>query len=897
MQNYRNIHLFLVKSLQKASRSICQTLTVHFLVAGLLLTTELTQAQIAPSSPSAPAGLPSSLPGSPTLPGNAQPGRGNLPANIPGQVPGRPGANQPGRPGQPNANQPGQNNGRTQTPTGNNGRTQTQPGQPNQTGRTQAQPGQPDGQTGTGVDNDLRNSGLSEEQEQQLDDTQKNNAETGYEAARRAERLEILRKLFGNSLFNDPNQAPTFQPNLRIATPRNYIIGPDDQLNINIYGYSEYEYKQSVTPEGNIYFDRGIGPVSVGGLTIEAAKARIVNRLSKIYVGLKSSSYGPQNTYLEVTLGNIRSIRVSVLGEAIRPGTYTLSSLSTAFNAIYQAGGPNELGSFRNVSVIRNNRVIASIDLYDYLLTSTRSNDVRLQDNDNIRFNTYQTRVEISGPVKRNNIFELTKGETLDKLLYFSGGFAATAYKSLVKVTRLTDRERKIIDVTAAEYKTFAIQDGDLVSVEALLDRVENQVTIQGAIYRPGQYSLDRSKTLKQLIEAADGLKGDAFSGRVMILRTRLDMATENLSIDLAAILNGTKEDVPLQREDVITVPSRFELAEQATVSIQGEVNYPVSPTPYMANMTLEDLILKSGGLKESAEAAQVEVVRRKKDVDVKSTTAATAERFIFNVNRDLSIGDGNSKFVLQPFDEVIIRRSPNYLAQTYAGVEGEVVIPGRYAIASKDQKISDMVTLAGGLTPQAYVEGATLVRLVKLSPEELAQQQQSINELAGDLRKATVQIDPTVTNKEESIGIDLKRILANPGSMEDMLVQQDDVLRIPKRLETVRIQGEILLPKTVKFQNGQTFQDYISQAGGFTTKSLKKRAFIVYANGSVDRTRRFAFFNVYPRVEPGAEIVVPTESRTPITPQQALQSATGVVSSLLTLILSVLAFQTLNRP
>ncbi len=767
------------------------------------------------------------------------------------------------------------------------------PGQNTPVGRTQTQlSNQASGQQGALT---TPRSGTSTDDEQRLEDAQQNAADNGYDAARRAERDQTRQKLFGYELFNDPNLRETFQPNLRIATPRNYIIGPDDQLNINVYGYSEQEYRQTVSPEGNIYFNGGIGPVYVAGLSVEAAKARIISRLSKIYVGLKNSTYGPQNTYLEVTLGNIRSIRVSVLGEAVRPGTYTLSSLSTAFNAIYQAGGPNELGSFRNVSVIRGNRVIANIDLYDYILSGTRANDVRLQDNDNIRFNTYQTRVEITGPVKRNNIFELNKGETLDKLLYFAGGFAATAYKNRIKITRLTDRERKAIDVTAGEFKAFAMQDGDLVTVEAVLERFENQVTIQGAIFRPGVYSLDQSKTLKELLTAAEGVKGDAFTGRISILRTRPDMAIENLSFNLADVLNGVLPDVPLQREDVVNIPSKFEMAEQATVSIRGEVNYPASPTPYVANMTLEDLILKAGGLRESAAAAQVEVVRRKKDVDVTSATAATAEVIKFNVNRDLSITGTDSKFILQPFDEVIVRRSPNYLPQTYMSVEGEVLVPGRYAINRKDLKISDLVTLAGGLTPQAFVSGATLVRRVKLSPEEIAQQQRSITELADDSRKSSVQTDAVVPDKEEAIGINLQRILDHPNSNEDMLVQEDDVLRIPKRLETVRLQGEVLLPTTVKYRSGQTFLDYISQAGGFTAKSQQKRAFVVYANGSVDRTRRFAFFNVYPRVEPGAEIVVPGDTRIPLTTQQTIQATTNIFSSIFGLIGTILLFRTIK--
>ncbi len=850
---------------------------------------QLVQAQVSPGttgSPSLPAGLPGSVPG------GARPGQAGS-TSQPG-LPGR--ANQPGNATQPTAT-PNGNQGRTQTPTGNQGRTQTptgnQPGQQTQTGRTPSQlSNQVSGQSGVSSDPN----GISAEDEQRIEDAQQVNAESGYDAARRAERDRILQKLFGYSTFNDPNLRTSFQPNIRIATPRNYVIGPDDLLNINVYGYSEAQYKQTVTPEGNIYFNvGGIGPVNVAGLTIEAAKARITSRLSQVFVGLKNSSYGPQNTYLEVTLGNIRSIRVSVLGEGGRPGTYTLSSLSTAFNAIYEAGGPNELGSFRNVSVIRNNRIIASIDLYDYILSGTRVNDIRLQDNDIIRFNTYQARVEITGPTKRNNIFELTKGETLDKLLYFAGGLAATAYKNRIKVTRLTDRERKVIDVTAPEFKTFVLQDGDLVAVEGILERFENQVTLQGAVYRPGIYSLDQSPTLKQLLTAAEGVKGDAFTGRINITRTRTDMAVENLSINLADVLNGVAPDVPLQREDIVNIPSKFDQAEQATVTIRGEVNYPAGPVPYIANMTLEDLILRAGGLKESAAAAQVEVVRRKKDVDVTSATAQTAEVFKFNVNRDLSIAATDSKFVLQPFDEVAVRRSPNYLQQTYVTVEGEVLVPGRYAVNRKDLKISDLIALAGGITPQAFVPGATLVRRVKLSADEIATQQRSISELADDSRKSSVQVEAVVPDKEEAIGINLQRILDKPGSGEDMLVQLDDLLRIPKRLETVRLQGELLLPTTVKFRPGQSFLDYISQAGGFTDKSQRKRAFVVYANGSVDRTRRFAFFNVYPRVEPGAEIVVPGDTRIPLTPQQTIQATTGIFSSIFGLIGTILLFRSIK--
>ncbi len=710
---------------------------------------------------------------------------------------------------------------------------------------------------------------------------------------KRRELEEKRQRTFGYALFNDPAMEKTFEPNLNIATPRNYVVGTGDQLNIQMYGNSELDFSQTVSPDGNVYFTQqtGVGPVFVSGLTVEQAKSRIIGRLSKRFVGLRGSTYGPQNTYLEVSLGGtIRSIRVTVTGDAVRPGTYTLSSLSTVMNAIYQAGGPNDIGSYRKVQLIRNNKIAATLDLYDYLLSGIQHNDIRLQDNDNIRFTTFLEKVEITGTVKRANIFEMLPGETLDRLISYAGDFAAQAYKNRLKVTRLTDREVKIVDVTTPEFKTFVMQDGDLVAVERLLDRFENQITIEGAVYRPGQYSLNNNRTLKQLITTAEGLKGDAFTGRITIIRTREDLAIENLSINLANILTGTEADIPLQREDQIIIPSRFDLVQQANVSVQGEVNSPDTEMPYMVNMTLNDALLRTGGLKESAAASMVEVIRRKKDADPRSPSAQIAETFRFNVNRDLSINtDANKSFVLEPFDQIIVRRSPNYAVQTYAFVTGEVIIPGSYPIRTKDQKISDLVNQSGGLTPQAYVEGATLVRPVKLSADELRRRQKAIEEVGNSSTKTVVETEVINPNVAEAIGINLKKILAKPGSSEDILLQEGDTLRIPKLLETVRIQGEVQLPNTVKYRNGDSFQDYISQTGGFTSKSQRKRAFVIYANGSVDKTRKFIFFNIYPRVEPGAEIVIPKRSANPLTAQQVLTSTVGLAGSLLTLITTLL--------
>ena len=877
----------------------CTTRTIALI--GLALGTAITtSAQIAPPGGGSTGGSAPTTgrPGQASPSGNVQlPAGVQIPANIPvgtqlpngmrvgpngtiqqGQAPGR--TTQQGRTNQQGANV---NPNQGQQGQGNTGRTQTVDGQIGQNGQTAVDAnGQP-------IEGDVplnANEQAEEKTGEMLSD---------LEALKAQERAIIRRKLFGYELFNNPTLATTFQPNINIATPVSYVLGTNDQLDINIYGYSQDAIKQTVTPEGNIYLPSGIGPVHVSGLTIEAAKARITERLSKIYVGLKNSSYGAKNTYLEVTLGNIRSIRVSVLGEAVKPGTYTISSLSSALNVIYSSGGPSELGSFRNIQLIRGNRVITTIDLYDLLLSGVLRNNVRLQDNDNIRIPAYISHVELQGTTRRNNIFEMMPGETLDKLLFYGGGFAANAYKSRIKVTRLTNRELKVVDVLSDQFKSFAMQDGDVAGVEQVLNRYENQVTISGAVYRPGIYSLDQNKTLKELVTSAEGPRGEALMGRVNIVRTREDMTTENITVDLTKILNGTDADLPLQREDQIVLNSKFDLAEFGDITIQGEVNKP-GAIGYVSNMTLEDAFVKVGGLRESAAVAQVEVVRRKKDVDLSSTSSQIAEVFKFSIDRNLELSN-ESKFFLQPFDQVMVRRSPNYQVQTYAQVEGEVLIPGRYPIRTKDQKVSDLVTVSGGLTPQAYVKGATLVRRVKLSPEELEQRQRSVSELTDDLnRRSAVEIEAVVTDKQESIGINLEKIMENPGSSEDILIQENDILRIPKTLETVRIQGEVLLPTTVKFRAGQTFQDYISQAGGFTERSQRKRSFVVYANGSVDRTRRFMFFNVYPRVEPGAEVVIPVQKTNPITAQQVLGTVSGIASGLLGLISTLLAITLISR-
>ncbi|WP_234734305.1 polysaccharide biosynthesis/export family protein [Tellurirhabdus bombi] len=851
----------------------------------MLTTTVLNAYSQAVPAPASPAQLPGGISRPGQLPGTMQP-------NSQGTGPrGLPGAQQQGTRSQPGAQQQGTRS-QSQQGTGTTTTTTTQSNQQggrSQVGQTTTQQSSEGNANGDATDNSVVN------------ERQRNNVDgdplfddDSYEAIRRRELLAQRRKLFGYELFNNPNFQTTFQPNLRIATPAGYVLGPDDELNINVYGRSEMDYNLTVNPDGFVVIPR-IGPVQVAGSTIETAKARLRDRMSKIYVGLKNSAYGPANTFMTVTLGDIRSIRVTVLGEAVKPGTYTLSSLSTALNAIYDAGGPNEVGSYRAVQLIRNNRVAATLDLYDFLTMGVQRNNLRLQDNDVLRFTTFKSHVEITGPVRRNNIFELLPGENMQRLIDLAGGFSSNAYRSRLKVTRFTDKELKVLDVTEEDYKTFTLQDGDNVAVEQLLDRYENQVSITGAVFRPGNYSLNQNKTLRQLIKSAEGLRGDAFTGRISLVRTREDMAVENISLNMANIINGVDPDVELQREDQVVIPSKFEMTELAFIRITGEVNIPIQEVPYTANMTLEDLLIKAGGLKEAAAASQIEVARRKKDVDPTSTTAQIAEIYRIDVGRDLSLKQGATPFYLEPFDQVIVRRSPNYMEQTFATIEGEVITPGAYPIRSKDQRVSDLIKLSGGLTPYAYVEGATLLRTVTLSQQEASMRQQTINELANDSQRATVNVVTRDSAQQEPIGISLKRIMERPGSSEDMLLQEGDVLRVPKRLETVSVGGEVLLPTTVKFRNNQTFQDYISQAGGFTSRSARKRAYVVYANGSADRTRKFAFFNIYPRVEPGASIVIPQKATNELTARQVLSEATGIASSVMALLTTVLLFRTLR--
>ena len=635
-------------------------------------------------------------------------------------------------------------------------------------------------------------------------------------------------RVFGASLFENANLS--FEPNLRIATPRNYIVGPDDEISIDVSGASSDSFKLRVSPEGTVKVPN-IQPIFVSGLTIEQAEQRIIARLRKAgYQGLGVPGSG---TSANVALTSIRSIRVTLVGEVVRPGTYTISSLGSAFNALYLAGGPNpETGSFRKISVIRGNRVVRTIDLYDFVLRADQRDNIRLQDQDVIRVADYDTRVELTGQVRRPAIFEMLPGETLKTLLSFAGGFGDDAYRASITLRRNTSRERRIVTIGEDQIAGFVPERGDNYFVGKILERYENRVQIAGAVMRPGDYALEPGlETVRQLIGRAEGLSKDAFTNRATIIRERPDQDRENISFDLGKLMRGEIADIPLLRQDSLTVLSIRNLRENYYITIDGAVNRP-GTIPYVSNMSVADLIAQVGGFQEGATPNRIEVARRSRQDSVGVRTK-TLEMYQFALDRDLQVtpletppatgtGANPTTFRLQPFDIVYVRTSPNYESQRQVYIAGEVLHPGSYAIASRQERIADVIRQAGGLRPGAYMAGAQYKR-------------------AGQV-----------------IGSDLRRILDNPGAEENLLLGDGDTLFIPRQSEIVGIQGAVLNPSSISYKRGYTFSDYISEAGGYTDNARNKKAYIVYPNGKKARTHRFAFIRFRPRVQPGSTIVVP---------------------------------------
>ncbi len=731
--------------------------------------------------------------------------------------------------------------------------------------------------------------------------------------------LNIRKKLYGFNIFNNPNIS--FETSLKIPTPKNYTLGTDDELIIDINGFSEEHYTLPITSEGFIRVPK-IGNVFVSGITIEEAKKRIVDRLSKIYVGLKSYNGAAPNTTATVSLGSIRTIRVTVLGEVVAPGSYSMSSLSKVMNALYLSGGPNENGTFRDIRVIRDRRLIAQVDLYDLLTTGNLRQNVTLQDQDIIQVGAYKSRIEITGRLRKPAIFENLPNESLEKIINdYANGFESDAYRQVLKVQRFTDKDLKLIDLNYDLLSSFYPKSGDLITVEQILtNRVENSVSLNGSVFRSGRYSVSDNQTLTKLIKRAEGFKQDAFLSRISIERLLDDLRLENISVNYNDIISGKTPDIVLKREDVITVYSVLDLLETYTVRIQGEVNFkeaapitstptkgttgvadtptgtsaetPTASFPYVKNMTVEDLIQKAGGLKESAATGRIEVIRRKKNIgkdDPSQINSTIGEKFNFSINGNLALDETSSKFILEPFDEVFVRSSPNYEKQQFVSIEGQVIFPGVYALERKDERISDLMRRVGGLNAQAYPAGATLIRKFKISQQEAARKRKQFSDLSDNNADVSVRVDEVKEVSEESIGIELVKAIENIGTPTDMLLQDGDIIRIPKEPQTVRMQGEVLYPTSTRFLDGMPFKHYISESGGFTDQSARKRSYIVYANGSVDRTRKlFGLFNIYPKVEPGSEIIVPRMNvRQAATDRlaQTITAVSGILTSAIALV------------
>ena len=675
---------------------------------------------------------------------------------------------------------------------------------------------------------------------------------------------ERRRKIFGAELFSNKNL--TFEPNLRMATPPNYKLAAGDELVIDVYGYSEVQHKLKVSPEGYVRIPY-LGPVYVNGLTMDEATRRITQQLATIYGGIKSG-----NTFVQVSLGTIRSIRVLLIGEVEQPGSYTLPSLATVANALYVSGGPNLNGSFRDIQVIRNGQPMVRFDLYDFLTKGDLANNVVLQDQDIIRVNAYKTRVELVGQVKRPAIFEVRETETLQQVLDYAGGFTDIAYRDVIRASRINNKEREVVNIQLADIATFQLHSGDKFMVDSVLSRFSNRVTITGAVFHPGGYALENAMTAADLIKRADGIKEDASRARAVIFRLKSDYTPSTLSFDL-----GNAASITLQREDSLVIYSINELREEYKVKISGEVNHP-GYFGFSDSLQIGDLVLMAGGLTDAASSKRVEVSRRVrgKEYDPYDSISSIVAQF------DLTHNLQSAKFYLQPFDEVVIRKSPTYSKQATVSLDGEVVYPGLYTINTKKEKISDLMKRAGGLRPQAYAEGAVLLRktFVNTSDSALLDSKLQIffNKLGDSM--GIRKMENTISQKEQLLGIDLVTIMKNPGSKYDLLLEEGDIIKIPKKLETVQLFGEVYFPKKVRFDNGVTFRGYINGAGGFTAGALKRRSYVVYANGEVKSTRKVLFFNRFPKVKPGAEIYVPAKKdEKRLNGQEVLGITTGIAS------------------
>ncbi len=658
--------------------------------------------------------------------------------------------------------------------------------------------------------------------------------------------------IFGHDIFQNDNLS--FEPNMNIATPANYVLGPGDEVLIDIYGTSQSSKKYEVSPEGTIIVEK-IGPVTVSGLTIDQAQAKVSAEMGQHY----------QGSSIKLTVGQTRTVVVNVLGEVISPGTYTLSAFATVFNALYLAGGVTDIGTLRNIKVSRNGKIVSKIDVYDYIFNGKLTGNVMLQDNDAIIVGTYDALVFIQGAIKRPMYYEMKEGETVNSLLAYAGGYKSTANKSTISVERKSDEGLTVHTVEEWDFSSFKLMDGDIVGVKNIIGRYQNMVQVSGAVFYPGHYEIANDcNSVRSLIEKAGGVKEDAFTNRAVLFRRNENRTRRSISIDLAGILSGNSPDVVLENEDSLTVASDEIINKSRRYYIYGPIARPGS-YQYVEGMTLENAIVAAGGLREEAMLSNIEIARRMQYTDEHDPTyKKKAELFTFNVESGLLVKEGQD-FMLKPFDVITIKRNPEYADITIVQISGEVKYPGNYSLKSRDEHLSDLIKRAGGLTESGFAEGARFSRAITQDERERARQ---LLEMAHSTD--TVDIDKIVIKDRYSVGIDLTEALKRPGCDKDILLRNGDRIEIPQRNNTVRISGEVLYPNTVPYVKDKSASYYINQAGGIGHRGLRRKAFIIYANGQVSRLNKGS-------IKPGCEIVVPTKKDKQVDSQKVPMVLAGV--------------------
>ena len=683
---------------------------------------------------------------------------------------------------------------------------------------------------------------------------------------------KMQKKVFGRDIFN--NKELTFEPNMNIATPQNYRLGPGDAVFIDVYGASQKTIEETVSPDGTVTIE-GFGPVYISGMTVEQANSKLRSTLGARYSSSK----------IKLTVGQTRSIMVNVMGEVENPGTYTLPAFATVFHALYMAGGTNDIGTMRNIKIYRNNRLVSTVDIYDYILNGKLTGNVRLADNDVISVGTYDCLVNVTGKVKRPMYYEMKKNESVGTLLKYAGGFTGDAYKKSVRVVRKTGKEYSVYNVDEFDMSSFQIADEDSVSVDSILPRFSNMVEIKGAVFRPGMYQVGGNiNSIRTLIECADGLLEEAFTARAVMHRMKSDRTLEVIPVDVEGILSGKVADMPIQNNDVLFIPTKQEMMEQQTITIHGEVNYP-GTYKYAENETLEDFVLQAGGLKQTASTVKVDVARRVSNPKAWTTDSLTARTFSFAL-KDGFVIDGEPGFKLMPYDEVYVRKSPGYYKQQNVKVEGEVMFSGTYTLSKKNQRLSDIIKEAGGVNDRAFIEGARLER--KTNEDERKRMEAALKTAkeqleALELDAATVNKKIDLKNSEKikkfevpetyTVGIELDKALANPGGDADIVLREGDRIVVPQYNGTVKINGAVMYPNTVGYQKGKKAKYYINQAGGYSNKAKKSQAYIIYMNGTIAKVNDGA------RPKPGCEIVVPEKEINKMTIAEKMTIGTSVAS------------------